>query len=268
MRPVFQMRAAFGALCALAALAALAFAPGASAKPWEEIKTAGEISVCANPNALPYASDKDGTPGFQIEIARAIAVRLGVRLRVAWIVPRVRAGLVDCDMLMDTILVPGVQPPSIRLSAPYQLSGVSLAFARGRETVKAYRELKHGTRVGILHNSLASLIVSRTPATMVPFGFEDDMLKAVAGGEVDACAVSAAAAEYFNLKNPDRSVNVVHAEDAEPELRWAVAVGMRRADDALVQTVNRVLSALLADGTIPAIYARYGVTHREVPSGR
>jgi ABC-type amino acid transport substrate-binding protein len=37
---------------------------------------------------------------------------------------------------------------------------------------------------------------------------------------------------------------------------------MRRADDALVEHVNRVLAALLADGTVAAIYARYGVTHR------
>jgi ABC-type amino acid transport substrate-binding protein len=38
---------------------------------------------------------------------------------------------------------------------------------------------------------------------------------------------------------------------------------MRRADDALVQNINRALSALLGDGTIAAIYARYGVAHRD-----
>jgi len=114
----------------------------------------------------------------------------------------------------------------------------------------------------VLHNSLASLIVSRTPATMVPFGFEDDMLEAVAKGEVDAGTVSAASAGYFNLRNPGRRVTIVHAEDSQPELQWTVGVGMRRADDALVENVNRALAALLADGALAAIYARYGVTHR------
>jgi polar amino acid transport system substrate-binding protein len=38
---------------------------------------------------------------------------------------------------------------------------------------------------------------------------------------------------------------------------------MRRADDALVQQINRALSALLADGSIAAIYARYGIEHRK-----
>jgi polar amino acid transport system substrate-binding protein len=238
------------------------FASLCMAKGWEEIRMLGEITVCANPNALPYASDKEAAPGFQIEIARAIAQRLGVRLRAQWIVPRMRAGLVDCDLLMDTILVSGVQPPSLKISVPYYRSGVALVFAPGREPVNSYAELKRGTRIGVLHNSLASLIVSRTPATMVPFGFEDDMLEAVAKGEVDAGTVSAASAGYFNFKNPTRQVTLVHAEDSQPELQWAVGVGMRRADDALVENVNRALSALLADGTLTAIYARYGVAHR------
>jgi len=247
---------------AACALALALFAPLSGAKGWEEIHTLGEITVCANPNALPYASEKEATPGFQIEIARAIAQRLGVRLRPQWIVPRMRAGVVDCDLLMDTILVSGVQPPSLRLSVPYQRSGVALVFAPGREAVSSYAELKRGTRVGVLHNSLASLIVSRTPATMVPFGFEDDMLEAVAKGEVDAGTVSAAAAGYFNLRNPARRVTLVHADDSQPELQWTVGVGMRRADDALVDNINAALAALLADGTLAAIYARYGVTHR------
>jgi polar amino acid transport system substrate-binding protein len=88
------------------------------------------------------------------------------------------------------------------------------------------------------------------------------MLEAVAKGEVDAGTVSAAAAGWFNLRNPARRVTLVHAEDSQPDLQWTVGVGMRRADDALVENLNRALSGLLADGTVAAIYARYGVTHR------
>jgi ABC-type amino acid transport substrate-binding protein len=239
-----------------------AFTPFVFARSWADIEAAGEISVCANPNALPYAAENDSTPGFQIEIARALAAELGVRLRTAWIIPHYRASMVDCDLLMDTILVPGVQPPSLKTSLPYQLSGVALAFAPGRTPVQAYRGLPRGTRVGVLHNSVASLVVSRTPATMVPFGFEDDMLAATAKGEVDACAVSVASAGYFNARHPSAPLTVAHAEDSEPELRWPVAVGMRRADDALVQRVNKALATLLDNGAIAASYARYGVEHR------
>jgi len=242
--------------------ALLMLTSSAEARPWADIRAAGEISVCANPNALPYAAERDELPGFQVEIARALAKELGVRLHTAWIIPRLRASTVDCDLLMDTIVAPGVQPPSLKLSAPYQMSGVALAFAPGRAPVQAYRDLASGTRVGVLHNSVASLVVSRTPATMVPFGFEDDMLAATAAGEIDACAVSVAAAGFFNARNPSRRLTVAHAEDSEPELRWPVAIGMRRADDALVERVNGALAKLLSGGTIAAIYGRYGIEHR------
>jgi ABC-type amino acid transport substrate-binding protein len=44
-----------------------------------------------------------------------------------------------------------------------------------------------------------------------------------------------------------------------PELNWAVAVGMRKADDALVDSINAALGKLLADGTVQRIYAGYGI---------
>src|SRR5262245_52742178 len=164
----------------------------AYARPYDEIRARREISVCANPSALPYASDRPDKPGFQIEIARALAQRLDLRLRVEWIVPHARAATVDCDLLMDTIAKPDIHGPAIKLSVPYQTGGVALAFAPGQPSVASYRELKPGTRVGVMMNSLASLVVSKTAARMVPFGFEDDMVAAVGNGEVDAVAVSPA----------------------------------------------------------------------------
>ena len=65
--------------------------------------------MCANRDALPYASNKPETPGFQIEIGRAIAEGLGVPLNIEWIVPRRRANVVNCDMLLDTIVDPEAQ---------------------------------------------------------------------------------------------------------------------------------------------------------------
>jgi len=244
-----------------AALLALANG-GAVARPLADLQVSKQLSLCANPNALPFAAEKGELPGFQIEIARALAKRLGFELQVMWIVPRYRAGLVDCDMLMDTILSPGVEQRGLRPSVPYQVSGVGLVFAPGQTTVPDYKSLRSGMRVGVMMNSLASLVVSRTDASMVPFGFEEDMIEAVARGDVQAGAVSPAAAGYYNLRHPNQRLTMVRAQDHEPDLRWNLAVGLRRADDALVDAVNAALKTLLDDGTIRAIYARYGIEHR------
>src|SRR4029079_11293279 len=152
VHPRLETRAEMSRAILAAILACLAL--HSHAKPWELIRADGEISACANPNALPYSSNKPDAPGFQVEIARALAERLGVRRRIEWIIPRMRASTVDCDLLMDTIAVPGVHPPSIKLSTPYYRGGVPLAFGRDQKAAPTYRALPTGTRVGVIMNSL------------------------------------------------------------------------------------------------------------------
>ena len=54
-------------------------------------------------------------------------------------------------------------------------------------------------------------------------------------------------------------MTLVQDYESMPELRWEVAVGMRKADDALVAAVNTALDHMLADGTVNRIYASYGI---------
>ena len=48
----------------------------------------------------------------------------------------------------------------------------------------------------------------------------------------------------------------------ERDFRWNVAVGLRNADPPLVDAVNRAIEVLIADQTIPKIFARYGIAYR------
>lgn len=235
----------------------------AGARPLAIIQREHSISLCANPNALPHSSKQPGTPGFQVEIGRAIAAGLGVDLEVAWIVPRMRANTVDCDILLDTIVVPEVQEGRYKLSHPYQLSGVALGLAPGvADDVRSFSDLKPGSRVGVMVGSLASMIIGKRGAQIVPYAFEDEMVQECAEAKLYACAASPASIAWWSFSHPDRKLTLVNAYDSEPELRWPLAVGMRRADDALVAAVNDVIDRLLDEGTIAKIYAKYGIQHR------
>ena len=253
-------------LRALAAVALLASgAPAAEARPLGEIRERGTLTVCANPNALPHASNRVDEPGFQIEIARALAAKMGLKLAIDWIVPRMRASTVDCDILLDTIVSKDIDYRGMRLSIPYQLSGVSLGIAPGHPPIEKFSDIRPETRIGVMINSLESVMIGKNGARTVPFAFEDEMVIATARGEVYACASSPASIGYYNLRNPQARLTLVHAEDHEPELRWPLAIGMRRADDALVAAVDAALVQLLDDDTIAGIYAKYGVEHRRPP---
>jgi ABC-type amino acid transport substrate-binding protein len=234
-----------------------------AARSLADIRSRGEISMCANPDALPHASAKPGTPGFQIEIGQALAAALKVQLHVDWIIPRVRASLVDCDMLLDTIADPAAQRGPIKLSRSYQKSGVALALRAGNDSVQRFEDLAPGKRVGVMINSLASMLLNQRGLFTVPYAFESDMVSDLAKGELDACAVSPATIAYYIHSNPGAALRYLHAYDGEPELRWGLAVGLRRSDDALVDAVNDALERLMRDGTLARIYAGYGVEYRQ-----
>ena len=100
VQPLHQQLQALSCVCA----AALALsAADVHARTLAEVKALGAISLCANPDALPYSSKAADTPGFQVELAREIAKGLGLSLNVEWILPRRRARVVNCDMLIDSV---------------------------------------------------------------------------------------------------------------------------------------------------------------------
>jgi polar amino acid transport system substrate-binding protein len=247
----------------LLAVATVCAIPAASTRPLGSIEARGVISLCAHPNALPFASRKDDPPGFQIELARAIAGQLGVALDVAWVVSPIQYRSAECDIIMDTIVDEQLQAEGrVRVSKPYHHSGVALALPRGADGGSSFRDLDRKKRIGVQVGSLAQMILGQRGQQTTPFGFEDEMLEALGTGLIDGAAASPAAIAYFNLRHPGQSLRLVHAYEQEPELSWNVAVGMRGSDASLRQRIDGVIERMLADGSIRDIYARYGVEHR------
>ena len=85
------------------------------------------------------------------------------------------------------------------------------------------------------------------------------MMDALGKGEIDVAACSPATIGFYNLTHAEAPVQATMAFASVPELNWTVAVGMRKADDALVDSINAALNKLLADGTVQRIYASYGI---------
>ncbi|MFH1044341.1 MAG: transporter substrate-binding domain-containing protein [Pseudomonadota bacterium] len=256
-----RMRAGYAMACVCAALL-LPVTENASARTLDEVKSQGAIVMCASPNALPYASEKPETPGFQIEIGRAIAEGLGVGFNIDWIVARRRRHLVNCDMLFDSVNDPEVNKGRARLSRPYQKSGIVLGLNRDAEDIRDFAQLKQGQKIGVMIGSVAQLVLGQAEKTTSPYAFESDMMEDLQKGELYGVAGSAMILSYYMFQHPDLGLRLVNAFDGEPGLTWEVAVGLRRSDAALVDAVNEILERLIADGTLTRIYAKYGVEHR------
>jgi polar amino acid transport system substrate-binding protein len=251
-----------------AILACVTLSGIANARPLESIMNRGVLLMCANPNALPFASKTGDRRGFELELGEALASQLGVRLEVGWVVFPNQIGRVDCDIVLDAIVDQATaQERRIKLSRPYLVSGVAIALRPGGSGVVDYADLKKGQRVGAIVGSLASVTLGQKGLPTIPFTFEDDMIEAVGKGELDAALATPAGIGYYNLLHKDAAVTLVRAYEKEPEFRWEIAVGMRKSDDALVAKINEAIDRLLADGTVSRIYASYGI-EASLPKGR
>ena len=100
----------------------------ADARSLEIITERGALTLCANPNALPFASKTGPVPGFQIELGEKIAQQLGVKLTREWVISAIQYRRADCDLVLDVIARKDTPPAGgVRISRPYHRSGVVLA---------------------------------------------------------------------------------------------------------------------------------------------
>jgi polar amino acid transport system substrate-binding protein len=257
MRAMLRLRG-HGALLAGAALVVLLAAP-AGARTLAAIQESGTIGLCAHPNSLPFASKTADPPGFQIELGRALARQLGVSLSPDWVLTAYQIPRAECDILLDMIDDPQAMDFGIKLTRPYYRSGVGLAVPPG-SAIGSFADLNASTKVGVQTGSLAAMTLSQRHIPISVFGFEDDMLAAVAAHEIAAAAVTPVSAGYYNVQHPSAKLGFVPPDENEKALVWNIAVGMRRPDPALRGALESALDHLAADGTLGAIYARYGVT--------
>jgi polar amino acid transport system substrate-binding protein len=233
------------------------------ARSLQAIADRGTLTLCANPNALPWASKADAMPGFQVELAENLAARLGVTLTRQWVLSAFQYRRADCDVVFDAIASKGASVEGgLRLSRPYQRSGVVLAV-RNESDVASLDDLKAGRRVGVLMGSLASMTLGQRGAAITPFVLEGELMEALVDGEIEAAAVTPTAIGWYNMVHPQAHIRLIPAFADNADFNWNLAVGMIGPDEKLRLKIDGALADMMTDGTIARIYARYGIEMRQ-----
>jgi polar amino acid transport system substrate-binding protein len=231
----------------------------AEARSLDIIRAQGMIGQCVHPNALPYSSRKGEPAGFQVELGEAIAKQIGVALEPIWIIGGHQLRRSGCDIVTDAIADPEVQDETgLKLSKPYYRTGIVLAV-RPDSPIASADAIDRHAKIGVMGSSVASMTFNQLGLTTSTFGFENEMLQALADKEIEGAAVNRATVGYFNLTHPGQAVRMVEIDGLAPAFSWNVAVGMAKPDDKLRAAIDGAIDRLTADGTIRRIYAKYGI---------
>jgi ABC-type amino acid transport substrate-binding protein len=248
-------------------------APRRSEAPasWPRIRDRGEVVVSMDPANLPYSSARNDRPGFDVELARALADRLHLKLRIDWLDihhDTAVGALIEgrCDLAfgepVDPDAMAGDEPTADKVvhSRPYYATGYVLVRRKDGPGARSLAELKsdRSRRLGAEAGSIADYRLAQRGYLRRLYRNQLAVLKALADGDIDFAYLWANAGWTLHA-SPDLAAKLEIVPGVEPEDRWDIAVAMRRGDVELKHQVDAALGALIADGTVARTLARYHV---------
>jgi polar amino acid transport system substrate-binding protein len=241
--------------------------PAASVDTWRRIKARGELVVSFDPANLPYSSAKDDRPGFDVELARSLAARLAVKLRIDWIDTQHETAVGrllenHCDLVFGEAVAANVVAGDEELtgkilySRPYYVTGYVLVQRQSGPHVRSLSELKgaKAERLGTEAGSVADYSLRQRGYGRRLFRNQLATLTALNAGAIDHAYLWANVAWLLHV-SPDLKLDVIPTDAGED--RWNIAVAMRREDTSLKREVDAALGALIDDGTVARILERY-----------
>ena len=228
------------------------------------IKEAGVIRMCADPQSPPYSIDDSQQPGIDIEIARLIGERLGLRLKVVWnetyftgrAIRRQLFRQRKCDCFLGLPI--GRYDEDLSFTRPYYGSGYVLVVRDGADKVRTLAGLKGG-KIGVEVWTIADGELHDRGYERGLYRNQMETIEAIQKGEVDAGLLWAPLFGWIKRTHPELAVTMADGYVPEPALRRNIAIGLRKEDEDLRAALDRAIGDLLAGGAVPEVLARYGV---------
>lgn len=254
-----RMIAVMLAVFMLASVLTMAVSAKGSDDLLETIQERGTIIVGLEGDWAPwsYVDENDELTGYDVEIAKAIADKLGVEIQI---VPGEWDGLfagMDAgryDMVVNGVEVTEERADKYDFSTPYAYIRTALIVKGDNDSIKTFEDLK-GRKTA---NSIASTYMNLAEsygATCYGVSTLDETLTMVLQGRVDATLNAIVSFTDYMAQHPDSNLKVVATtEDASN-----VAIPMRQGDEtaSLREAVNKAIDELREDGTLSELSTRF-----------
>ncbi len=232
-------------------------ATGGQAADLAAIKTAGVIKIGTEGTYAPFTfHDPSGAlVGFDVEIGRAVAERLGVKAEFVegkW--DGLIAGL-DAkryDAVINEVSITDARKAKYDFSDPYIVSKAALIVRGDNAAIKGFDDLKGRTSAHTLTSNYAKLAETFGAKLVGTDGF-DQSIALVLSGRADATINDSLSFFDFRKHKPDANVKIAAVQnDAELE-----GIIIPKNEPDLLAAINKALADLRQDGTYAAISQKY-----------